>query len=85
MLVGLLGIPAVLMGLENEASPVQQLNLLLNYDRMALFEEEMTARWDLYFTGGTLRAARGLDIWIHEMTQFAKSTQGTAWHDGASA
>jgi transcriptional regulator with XRE-family HTH domain len=85
LLVGLLGIPAVLMGWEHEVSPVQQLNLLLNYDRMALFEEEMTARWDLYFTGGTLRAARGLDLWIHEMTQFAKSSQGTAWHERALA
>jgi transcriptional regulator with XRE-family HTH domain len=85
LLVGLLGIPAILMGLEHESSPVEQLNLLLNNDRMAFFEDEMAMRWELYFTGGTRRAARGLDLWIHEMTQFAKSSQGTAWHERALA
>ena len=85
LLIGLLGIPAVLMGLEQEQSPVEQLNLLFNYDRMAFFEDEMAARWELYFTGGTLRAARGLDMWINEMTQFAKASQGTTWHERSLA
>jgi len=52
---------------------------------MAFFEDEMAARWELYFTGETRRAARGLDIWITEMIQFTKSTQGTAWYDRSLA
>jgi transcriptional regulator with XRE-family HTH domain len=85
LLVGLLGIPVALMGLENEQFHAEQSHLLFNYDRMAFFEDAMAARWELYYTGGTLRATHGLDMWITEITQFAKSSQGTAWHERSLA
>ncbi len=81
LLIGLLGIPAALMELENELLHVQKSPLVLNNDRMSFFEDEMSTRWELYYTGGTLRAARGLDMWINEVTQLAQSSQGTAWHN----
>jgi len=85
LLVGLLGIPVALMGLENEQLHAELSHLLFNDDRMAFFENEMAARWELYYTGGNLRATRGLDMWINEITQFAKSSQGTAWRERSLA
>jgi len=43
---------------------------------MSFLEDEMSTCWELYYTGGTLRAARGLDMWINEVTGLAKSSQG---------
>jgi transcriptional regulator with XRE-family HTH domain len=81
LLIGLLGIPAALMELENELlHQTLKIPLVLNKDRMSFLEDEMSTRWELYYTGGTLRAARGLDMWIDEVTQLAKSSQETAWH-----
>ena len=48
---------------------------------MAFLEDQMTTRWEMYHTGGTLRASRGIDIWINEIQNFTKATQGTAWHE----
>ena len=81
LLIGLLGIPSALMALEQ--SVIIKANFTFNDDRMAFFEDEMAARWELYHTGGTLRAARGLDMWIKEITTFAKSSQSTGWHERA--
>ena len=80
LLVGLLGIPAALIGLSDEpqtfiTSPV------LNDDRMTFFEHEMASRWEVYHTGGTIRANRGLDIWLKETGNFAQASQGTPWHE----
>src|SRR5712692_1786066 len=70
LLMGLLGIPAALMELENGLlHQALKTPLTLNKDRMSFLEDEMPTRWELYYTGGTLRAARGLDIWIDEVTQ----------------
>lgn len=83
VLVGLLGIPAVLMALDHPQALIIKPGFPLNHDRMTFFEDEMVARWELYHTGGTLRAAFGLDMWIQEITTFAKSSQSTSWHERA--
>ena len=81
LLIGLLGIPAALMELENELlHHTLKTPLVLNNDRMSFLEDEMSTRWELYYTGGTLRAARSLDMWMNEVTLLAQSSQGTAWH-----
>ncbi|GCE17004.1 helix-turn-helix domain-containing protein [Dictyobacter kobayashii] len=80
LLVGLLGIPAILLDVKNETPQINQAEIALNEDRMAFLEDQMTTRWDMYHTGGTLRAARGLDLWIKEISAFTRSTQGTSWH-----
>ncbi len=82
LLVGLLGIPATLMGLDGEPQP-STIHLMLNDDRMAFFEHEMATRWDVYRTGGTTRAYRGLNIWLKEAETFAQEARGTMWHDRA--
>jgi tetratricopeptide (TPR) repeat protein len=43
----------------------------------------MATRWEMYHTGGTTRAARGLPTWMQEMVQFAGSAKGTAWQQRA--
>src|SRR5271165_3549022 len=55
LLIGLLGIPAVLVGLEAEQKVAEKTGIAVNQDRMAFFEEEMATRWDLYHVGGTIR------------------------------
>jgi len=82
LLIGLLGIPAALMELENELiHHALKTPLVLNNDRMSFLEDEMSTRWELYYTGGTLRAARSLEMWMNEVTLLAQSSQGTAWHN----
>lgn len=76
----LLGIPAALLGLEIEQEQAQQTPVAINSDRMAFFEEEMATRWDMYHIGGTMRASRGLDMWLNEIERFARSAQYTVWH-----
>mgnify|MGYP001348979074 CR=1 FL=1 len=85
LLVGLLGIPLALMGLESEQELTKRISLAINHDRMSFFENELAARWDLYHTGGTLRAGRNLDLWISEITEFARESQGTGWHERSLA
>ncbi len=81
LLVGLLGIPAALLGLEDEQKRADSTKIVVNQDRMAFFEDEMTTRWEMYHTGGTTRASRGLDMWISEIDRFARSANNTVWHD----
>jgi len=83
LLVGLLSIPVALMGLEVEQQLSQKTSVVANHDRMSFFEEEIATRWDVYHTGGTLRASRGLAMWLGEMTNFARSAQGSVWHERA--
>ncbi len=85
LLVGLLGIPAALLGLEAEQKISEKTGIAVNQDRMAFFEEEMGARWDLYHVGGTVRVIRGLDMWISEIVRLSKSTQGSPWHERSLA
>ena len=51
LLVGLLGIPVALMGLEFEPRDIEQLTIV-NDDQMAFFENEMTTRWEMLLIGG---------------------------------
>jgi len=81
LLVGILGIPAALLGLNSEPY-IQQANLSQT-DRVTFFEHQMATRWDVYHTGGTIRASRGLDTWMKEINGFANSLQGTNQHDRA--
>jgi tetratricopeptide (TPR) repeat protein len=83
MLIGLLGIPAALMGLptdtDNWLKPIK-----MNNDYMAFFEEGVAIRWDIYNTGGTGRAYRGLDLWLQESEEFAREAAGTSWQGRAN-
>lgn len=78
LLVGLLGIPAASLGIEEAINFIQQ-PTQINNDRMAFFEEHLNMRWDMYHTGGTTRANRGLKTWISEITAFAQEATGTIW------
>ena len=80
-LVGLLGIPSVLMGLEDGA--VIPTNIKMNNDRIGFFEQEMAIRWDVYHTGGTTRAYRGLDAWLKEVERFAQDVAPSVWKSRA--
>lgn len=80
LLVGLLGIPAVLLGINGDVHFIQQ-PTQLNNDHMAFLEELLTVRWDVYHTGGTARANRGLDTWISETVDFAQEAAGTIWQE----
>lgn len=53
LLVGLLGIPVALMGLELESRDAEQ-PILINDDQMAFFENEMATRWEVMLIGGPL-------------------------------
>jgi hypothetical protein len=50
LLVGLLGIPVALMGLEIEPRDAEQ-PTIVNDDRMAFFENEMATRWEMLLKG----------------------------------
>ncbi len=82
LLVGLLGIPAAMLGIESSVDFIRPLTKL-NNDHMAFLEEGLAVRWDMYHTGGTVRANRGLDVWIEETKDFARKAAGTIWRDRA--
>ncbi len=84
MLMGLLGVPAVLLGLSTDARILDK-SVKISNDRMAFFEEELAVRWDIYNTGGTARSYRGLDLWVQESEGFAQEADGTAWQGRANA
>src|SRR5712692_2229608 len=85
LLIRLLGIPAVLMALEGKLPASLHTDLVLNDDPMSFFEDEVVKRWEVYHIAGTSRAARSLDRWMHEVSNFAGSAQGTGWHGRAQA
>jgi tetratricopeptide (TPR) repeat protein len=84
-LVELLGIPAVLMALENEKPRLHAISLMFNDDPMAYLENAMTLRFEAQQIGGTRSASQGLPMWMTEVTQFVKESQGTGWHTRALA
>src|SRR5579859_6181845 len=84
MLIGLLGIPAALMGLSADTDILLK-PIKMNNDYMAFFEESVAIRWDIYNTGGTGRAYRGLYLWLQESEEFAREAIGTAWQERANA
>ena len=57
----------------------KQSNTIMNDDLVAFFENAMIARWELYYTGGAIRAAHDLDTWMKEITKLSQGAQGTDW------
>jgi len=84
-LVELLGIPAVLMALENEKPPLNTVSLMFNDDPMAYLENAMILRFEAQQIGGTRSASQGLPMWMSEVTHFVNETQGSGWHTRALA
>ena len=84
-LVELLGIPAVLMALENEKPRLNSVSLMLNDDPMAYLENAMILRFEAQQIGETRSASQGLPMWMSEVTRFVNATQGTGWHTRALA
>ncbi len=84
-LVELLGIPAVLMALENEKPRLNSAGLMFNDDPMAYLENTMILRFETQQIGGTRSASQGLPMWMNEVTHFVKETRGTGWHARALA
>ncbi len=83
LVVGLLAIPAALMGLENERRQANTVGVTVNQDRMSFLEDELATRWEMYHTGGTVRAARGLGTWTQEIGRFATAARGSVWRERA--
>ena len=78
LLVGLLGIPAIMLGIASDTNIIHS-PIKLNSDHMAFLEEGLAIRWDIYHTGGTTRANRGVDGWIAEAKDFASQAAGSVW------
>lgn len=83
LLVAMLGIPAWLLGLSEEQKQAEKTRVSVNDDHMAFLEDELTTRREMYHTGGTLRAGRGIAIWCREIERFAASARRTAWQERA--
>lgn len=84
LLVGLLGIPASLMSLDEAIKHEIISPFLLNQDHMTFFEQELATHWDMYHTGGTTRAFQGLTTWLKEMREFAEQCADGMWHERAN-
>jgi transcriptional regulator with XRE-family HTH domain len=82
---GMLGIPVALLGLETSPTETLPFRSPTTEDRMTFYEEELALRWEVYFTGGTARAAHGLSQWIEEITEIAHAEQSPALHQRALA
>ena len=41
-------------------------------DRLGLFQQEMTMRWNVYHGGNTIQSGNGLHLWLGELEQFVK-------------
>jgi transcriptional regulator with XRE-family HTH domain len=80
LLVGLLGIPAVQLGLGTSPELVKP-PLKFNSDLMTLMEDTVQTKWNMYRMGGPLGAASGLDILLQQLTTLAEEAQGTPWHE----
>src|SRR2546421_4861543 len=50
---------------------------------LSFFENDLATRWDLYYTGGPVRAERGLDLSVREIATLAQLAEGTGWHQRA--
>jgi tetratricopeptide (TPR) repeat protein len=85
-LVKLLGIPAVLMALENDLSfSGNMINLVVNDDPMSFLEDIVATRWKTHLMGGPLSAAHGLERVVKEVAHFEQEVRGKAWHQRAMA
>ncbi len=54
-------------------------------DHIQLLENEITTRWNLYHTGGTILANRGLDMWISEVEKFSQEADNGVQKNRAHA
>ncbi len=79
-LVGLLGIPAILLGLEGKPPPRVSTNFALNEDSIGYLENGIVLRWEMHKIAGSISVAHGLDMWMNEVGAFVKATQGKVWH-----
>jgi tetratricopeptide (TPR) repeat protein len=52
----------------------------INDDLITFFERTVASNWELYYTGGAVRVAPGLDTLVKEITKLVKAAQGTSWH-----
>ena len=55
----------------------------LHEGSLPFFENDVATRWELYYTGGPVRAGRGLDLSIQGITKLARSAEGAGWHQRA--
>jgi len=60
---------------------IEQGSSALSDGLIAFFEDDIAARWELYYTGGTARAAQGLDRCVKEIEKVSRLAQGTSWHN----
>src|SRR5713226_6724214 len=58
---------------------------IFNDDRLAFIENELLTRWDVYRTGGSRFAYRGLDMWVNAVENVALEAQGSIWYHRALA
>ncbi len=58
---------------------------ILNNDRLLIIENELLTRWDVYRTGGSRFAYRGLDMWVDAVKNVAQEAQGSIWSHRALA
>ncbi len=49
-------------------------------DRLAFIENELFTRWDVYRTGGSRFAYRGLDLWVHAVENVVQEAQESTWY-----
>ena len=60
---------------------IEQGSNTLSDGLIAFFEDDIATRWELYYTGGTARAAQGLDRCVREIEKVSRLAQGTSWHN----
>jgi transcriptional regulator with XRE-family HTH domain len=83
LLVGLLGIPAVLLDVTPARQVLPTSSVQVNQDQMAFFESVMDMKWQTYHLAGPLAAAQGIDLWLQEINNFAHAAHGTIWQQRA--
>jgi|GEM_PF-4797664 transcriptional regulator with XRE-family HTH domain len=63
---------ATLLGLSQNTEP--GINILQEWDRQALFEQQLVALWDVYHTGGTAQANYNLKVLLTNYEHHLRST-----------
>lgn len=66
------GVSTALAGLSH-----QQVPSLLDSDHVTFLEQEMEQQWNLYHTGGTVRAYKGLQVWLRAIEESAFASQAS--------
>lgn len=60
-----------------------QLGNTVGDNHISFFENEIHTRWDMYRTGGSKRASRGLDIWLSIQKHAIGEIKGSIWYSKA--